>query len=256
MIKPIDANEDKYPDSRAVIGYENLLSSVDDNRALGTLTPNTYEGFAASVGESVGLSYEFTAGSAEIDYIAVSGTGFPQNVAVYAIPLDEFDSPIATYSGNLDAGTLFFSFDAITAHKVVFQFSAVGGETLHVMSAGMSLKMTQPIYGGHSPINLSSKTEYSSAKSVNGNFIGRTIERQGGASQFNWKNLDPYWYRENFQPFVNSAKTKPFFIKWRPDYHSEESAYCWTTQDIKPQNQGGGSQLMSVGVQAESYSGI
>jgi len=59
--------------------------------------------------------------------------------------------------------------------------------------------------------------------------------------------LDDQFYRDEFQLFVDSARTTPFFMKWRPDFYTEEVVYGRVREDIAPVNMGGGSRLMSVG---------
>ena len=113
--------------------------------------------------------------------------------------------------------------------------------------------MTRTIFGGHSPITLSAKTEYRNSVSETGQWLGRSIARQGTETEYSFTLVDDLWYRENFQPFVESAKTNPFFIAWRPDLYPDEVAYVWTTEDIKPQNRGGSTRLMNFAFSVEGH---
>ena len=103
---------------------------------------------------------------------------------------------------------------------------------------GRALRMKRRIYGGHTPATLSRQTDILPQRSVNGAFLGRSVIRRGIASTYAFNNLPADWYRENFDPFVQSALERPFFVAWRPDDHPDECVYAWTTGDIAPTNTG------------------
>jgi hypothetical protein len=107
--------------------------------------------------------------------------------------------------------------------------------------------MQRGLYGGHSPINLSRVTVSRSNRSEGGQFLGRYIVRSGFKTSAEWGHLTASWYRENFDPFVESATQYPFFFAWRPETFPDEVAYCWTDGDIQPANMGI-KTLMSVGI--------
>ena len=124
---------------------------------------------------------------------------------------------------------------------------------LGVIYAGAALEMQRGIYGGHSPIVLNSKTDYQSTMSESGQFLGRTINREGIETSYKWNHLTPEFYRTDFQPFVNSAKRLPFFLLWRPDTYTD-AVFGYTTSDISPSNMTGGSRLMEVGFNMKGHS--
>ncbi len=45
------------------------------------------------------------------------------------------------------------------------------------------------------------------------------------------------WYRETFDPLLQSARALPFFFAWRPQDYSDEVGYCWLTANARPVNQ-------------------
>ena len=116
----------------------------------------------------------------------------------------------------------------------------------------MALAMQRAIYAGHSPITLSRKTVKRPTKSEFGQWLGSSTIRHGLKTSFEWKNLKAAWYREYFDPFVKSARTKPFFIAWRPSKFPNEIAYAWTSNDIKPSNMGI-LDYMDVSMSVEGY---
>lgn len=117
---------------------------------------------------------------------------------------------------------------------------------------GTSLDMTQLIYSGHSPVTLSRITAFNPNISEGGEFIGRSRQRQGFSTTYNYNNLDPAWYRSNFDPFVEYARTGTYYISWRPSDYPLEVVYGWTNEDIVPVNVGN-PDLMQVSFNTRGY---
>jgi hypothetical protein len=61
------------------------------------------------------------------------------------------------------------------------------------------------------------------------------------------------WYREHFQPFVNSAKSTPFFINWRPDFYASAAAFGYIVGDVAPTNQAGTTRMLSVNMTMRAH---
>ena len=240
----------------ARIGYKNLLATSSNTEAAKMLIPNTFERFISGNGLYT-LKFQLSSITA-IDFVAIGA----HNAGTHAGGVSILVQYATTVGGALttienltfaDNSAKMILFDEITAAEIALVFSTSTGLELGVLYAGKALEMQRPIYGGHTPINLSAKTQYDSVISESGNFLGRTIKRQGVETSFNWQHLSPDWYRTNFQPFVLSAKTIPFFLMWRPDRYSD-SVFGFTTSDIAPSNMGGGSGLMSVSIKVMGHS--
>lgn len=107
-----------------------------------------------------------------------------------------------------------------------------------VVYAGMRLNMPLSIYGGHTPDTMGRETDIKTARSVSGNFLGRTVVRRGYEARHEFKHLGAAWYRSNFEPFAKDAITNPFFIAWYPSKYPNEVIYGWVEQDIVGRNMG------------------
>lgn len=235
--------------SGALIGVNNLLVSADGSIVPKSLTPNTYERWDDASGTMTGvfqlssatrINYVgiaghnlFSAGTTEIEIRVSSTIGGGKTTINTLTPVS--DAPLMIEIDEDDVGEI-----------TIFMPDGTDRE-IAVVYAGVSLQMPRNIYGGHSPIALSQKTEYQAVKSESGQILGKTIIRKGLETAFSWRLLDDQFYRDEFQPFVEAARTTPFFIKWRPEFYSDEVAFGEVNQDIKPINSGGGIRLMSVG---------
>ncbi len=233
----------------ALIGYNNLLVSgaADDgsnpNKAL---VPNTHERWQPTA-TTVVARFQM-ASLFEIDFIGIAAHGMAGNSI-----LIQTATTIGGALTNLDSivfadnNPVMINFDSVSVMEVALTMTLSAANEIGVVYAGAAMQMPRSIYGGHAPQALAGKTSYQNSISENGNFLGRTIIRKGSATNLSWQHLDPSWYREVFQLFVESAKLYPFFIKWRPDKYAEVS-YSQTAADIVPKNMAGGSGLMSVDV--------
>lgn len=245
------------PERLALIGYNNLL--VSSTEAPLALTANTYERYMPLNGAVVAKFQLAT--SAVIDFVAIGahnvGTegGGTELLIQYATTiggaLTDIESIIPT-----DNGAIMLVFEDVTVAEIAITTNSTTlSMEIGVVYAGKALQMQQPIYGGHTPIDLSANTEYQSTMSDSGQFLGRNIIRKGLETTFQWQHLEDDWIRSTFKPFIESAKTLPFFIKWRPDYY-DTSAFGYTTGDIKPSNMSGGSRLMTASFTMKGHADV
>lgn len=242
---------DNMPESHARIGYENLISSADSDEATKATRPNTFERWTDASGVMEGV---FSLGSAStVDFVGIAAhnlftAGVTEIEISYATVVSGPYTVIEAITPTSNKAIMinFTSIDNVVEVKIAIPSDGSTDREIGVVYAGQALQMYQPIYGGHSPINLSGQTSYQNRISETGNFLDRREIRRGISSTYNWDNLDPNWYREKFEPFVESARSAPFFIKWRPDKYPNEVAYGFTTNDIQPSNTGGGIDLMSA----------
>lgn len=253
VITPIDPDA---PDlTHARIGYAKHSGTITASTAAG--------GFPATAADNA-LTYSFWRpltlpatweidfGTAkEVDYVGIAAHEFGTNGNTVTVQLWDGSGwiDIASTTPSNDSPIMFIVSE-FAAQKVRLSIAGGTAPRVGVVYVGLSLTMERAIYGGHSPITLASVTSYTTNISESGQWLGRSVKSQGVATSYQWSNLTASWYREKFQPFVESAKTQPFFIAWRPETFPDEVGYCWTKQDIKPTN-AGGRDLMSVTLNAE-----
>lgn len=133
-----------------------------------------------------------------------------------------------------DDKAIMLTFGNSNARFVRITLSGGSIPTLGVIYAGLYLEMYRPFYAGHVPGVLSRNTTIKPNKSVGGQWLGRSVERQGLGTRYSWKNTPLQWYEDNIEPFSVHAQTYPFFVQWSPEEHPEHVVYCWTEDDIKP----------------------
>ena len=242
----------------ARIGYKNLLISTDKVLSDMLLIPNTWERFIAGSGpEEIKLQL---ATATEINFVALAAHNLGTHLGGITIDV----SYATTIGGSLislvtwaptDNSAIMTLIAPVVAAEIILTFATGAGLELGVVYAGNALEMPHGIYGGHAPISLNAKTKYQSTMSDSGQFLGRNITRQGIETNFSWRHLDPAWYRATFNPFVQSARVTPFFLKWRPDTY-EDTAFGYTTKDIAPNNMSGGSRLLDVSFNMRGHSDL
>lgn len=133
-----------------------------------------------------------------------------------------------------------------------FRIGLVGPSvpTVGVVRMGKALEMMRPVYGGHVPISLSRSTVIRPNISERGQFLGNSVIRSGARGSWSWTNLTAPWVRRYLAPFITWARTRTFFLSWRPQDFPNEAAYCWTKADLNAANMGQGN-LMSFTLEAE-----
>ena len=242
----------------ARIGYKNLLVTANLPAFDMLLIPNTWERFVSTSGP--GTIKLQLASATEINFVALAAHNLGTHVGGETIDV----SYATTIGGSLislvtwaptDNSAIMSLITPVVADEIILTYSTGAGMELGVVYAGNALEMPHGIYGGHAPISLSSKTKYQSTMSDSGQFLGRNITRQGIETNFSWRHLDPAWYRATFNPFVQSARVTPFFLKWRPDTY-EDTAFGYTTKDIAPTNMSGGSRLLDVSFNMRGHSDL
>ena len=242
--------------SGSLILYENLIvaAAAGSEKAI---TPNTYERWVDAVG-NMQSTFQLATPTI-IDTVAIAAHNLGTKAVTITIEVAPTVAGAFVEVGSIaptDNNPIMFRFDPTLVADVRFTGTVISGNTdkeLGVISAGIALQMPRDIYGGHSPITLSTRTEFRAAKSESGQILGKDIIRKGLKTSYKWRFLDDQFIRNEFKAFKDSAITTPFFIQWRPDYYSNEAAYGEVNQDIHPTNSGGGIRLMDVGFTLEAH---
>jgi hypothetical protein len=110
--------------------------------------------------------------------------------------------------------------------------------TVGVIYIGAVLEMQRAAFAGINPIDLTRRTTIRPNVSEGGQWLGRSVIREGSATAVSFRHLTFDWYRTNFDPFVEDARSYPFFFAWRPEGYEHSVGYVWTTSDIAPTTMG------------------
>lgn len=241
----LDAILPPFELNHARVLYDNLLVSSLAQSPAGsgaelTLSPNTADRFTSPVSDYI--TYQSDS-NILIDSVGVGGHNlFDGGYSVLVQYRESLLTPLVdfgTFTPTSNAPILIHLNDSISAR--ILQVTFVGGSgDIYVSSvyAGIALQMQRPYFSGSTPINLAPVTDYYSSRSESGNFIGRQIRKREFMTSAAWKNLDEVWLRTYFLPFVESAKSYPFFFAWNLRDYPSDVGYVMTTSDIKPSYQG------------------
>lgn len=130
-----------------------------------------------------------------------------------------------------------FPLTVFTLYRIKLTPSGAIAPRIAVIYLGKMLALQRRTYVGHTPITMGRDTTFTTNRSENGQFLGRTIRRESLASAVSLQNLTPEWYRSYFDAFAEASRLRPFFWAWRPVDYPLEVGYVWTTDDITPKNQ-------------------
>ena len=137
-----------------------------------------------------------------------------------------------------DDSPIFIIFNRTTAARWRINIaSSTSIPTIGVIKFGRALQMQQPIYGGHSPINMARQTILRTNYSETGEFLGRTKQRVQLANTFSWTHLKADWMRTNWPTLQRAIESEPFWIAWRPESFGEVG-FAQVDSVPTPQNMG------------------
>ena len=253
-------NSLSVPLTHARIGYDNFVPAATvTSMSAEAIWPadsvqreNTFERWQPTSGES---RITFDNGTAKpADYIGIAAHTLGSSASTITVQYFDPSSgwiTIETVSPS-DNSALMVIFAEVTARYFRVSVAGPTAPQIGVIYLGVALAMQRAIYAGHTPITLGRRTVKRPTKSQDGQFLGSSTIRNGLQTGFAWKHLKAQWYRDNFDPFVKSARNKPFFIAWRPSKFPGEIGYCWSTNDITPSNMGV-LDYMDVSMSVEGY---
>lgn len=226
-----------FPLNYARIGYDNALTNGsasatnDDADAFNLLIPSTYDKWRPTVDASVTL----IGTSKQCNYVGVAAHNFGTDGVTLKIEISNGGANTTIYDQLvLNNKALFIRFSESAYDRVIMTLTGVNAPEVGVVFLGLELEMMRPIYAGHRPSVLSASDKMSPQMSDGGQFLGKQIVRQGFETSADFQHLTSEWYRSEFQPFVDHAKTLPYFWAWNLLEHPEDIIYGWTNQNISP----------------------
>lgn len=239
-----------------IIGYnnvvtrENVSANSEDVRypASNVANPSTAlkwsAGFEYYYQFDIRLSATIPADSF-IDYVAIARHNLSSGSANCPVTIQgrtgtgPFTTLVQQTTLNDNSPTIFRWAGADTYTEIAISM-AEGNDppSIAVIYIGQLLRLQRRIYVGHTPINFGRVVKEATGVSEMGNFLGSLTLQEGRRSAVSLKNLTPSWYRESFDPFLESALSNrnPFFFGWRPRSYPNESGYAWLTGNPAPVN--------------------
>ena len=236
-----------FPLTHARIGYKTICTRdnvVASSQAAGFEAADAVNIFTNEYWQPNVLPATWTctpATGTDSDYIGIAAHTLGSNGCTVGI---EYTTDGTTWTELFsfapeDNQAIMLIYEPVTA--MAWRLTVSGGTgipRLGVIYIGESLAMQRPIYGGHAPITLQLKTILTNQMSEAGQFMARSIVRQGVGTSYSWSNLTAGWVRQYWRPFQKAARSVPFFIAWRPISFPDETAFVWTLSDISPSNSG------------------
>jgi len=134
----------------------------------------------------------------------------------------------------VEDGANLIRFDAVTANffRITFEKTVPSIAIVRNLMLGQGIVFERCLMGTHAPAPYQRVTEFLSNLSGTGQFLGRSIIRQGVRTAFDFKLITSTWARNEFQRFVENAIKNAYYMLWQPEKYPEEAIYGWTDEDI------------------------
>lgn len=205
--------------------------------AIAAANPLTYNYWKPS---TLPAWWKVDAGSAKsVNYVGIAAHDLGDVSGTVTVQYSTNNSTWVTVDSHspTDNSPIMFLFGAISARYWRISVSGTA-PFIGVVYIGTVLEMERPCFSGISPINFSRMTTIRPNMSEGGQWLGRSIIREGSRMGVQYRNLTYSWYKTNFDPFVEQARKYPFFFAWRPEGYPETVGYVWTQNDIAPTTNG------------------
>jgi hypothetical protein len=244
IILPTTATDPRNPR----IGWHNLVTFLNlaaSSSAVGFPVTNLSNGATYLTWKATGTGTQtITVDLGEptlVDYVGIARHNFATAGIGYVLQ----SSNDGTTWGDLDDsqtptddGVILHQFEEVEARYIRLSLAAGSiPASIAVLHVGRILVCQRRIYVGHTPTPMGRESVVSTGLSESGQFLGRVRRRRLIAGKVALANLEPVWYRENFDPFAEVADVQPFFWAWRPLSYPSELAYCWAMDDVRSSNQ-------------------
>lgn len=258
--------------------YENLLaqsgaSVTASNEDADFPVENAYDGFTndyykTGASGTTNITVTLT-GNDSADYFAFYGTDAADNAGTIKLQYLDNSSPrtyqdcFSAYTVTSDDNVYIRQFDSQTSDTWRVVITGSASTSWADISFGSTLQFERGVYIGFTPPRFGRWNQLLNSESENGNFVGRSTVRSGIRTTFNFDNMTESWARTNWQPFVEHAELKPFYVLWDNDRYASEAAYVWSDGDIPTaridshRSTDGGSTwngLMSASIDVKGYS--
>lgn len=180
------------------------------------------------------ITYEFTADQA-VDYFAVVGHTLSDDSSSikleYSTDGTTYYDAVASISPT-DNNVIFRIFTEIEADYWRVSITCTVAPSIKYVAIGSVLQLPVGMPDGFGPIHLQRTSDYLNNKSEGGEFIGRSLIREGLDGRIDLKYLSAVWVRSNWETLLDSIEVTPLFFCWNYETYKDETVYCWTNGAI------------------------
>lgn len=238
-----------------MIGYEQLVSSNGSNISATTEDPeypasnvanfSTAQGWKALTPSPAVDNYlTVITGTAElVDYLGVAGHNFGTAGCTVSVEGQSYASPLPAWvelasTTPTDDEPIVFRWtpQQLYAVRLKVTTGSVPAEC-GILYVGRLLLMPRslPTGGRFTPFPFGRRVNAVDGFSQGGSYLGRVIISEHEESEIAFEYLDASWYRTYFDPFVEAAVTRPFFLAWDPSNYPGDLGFAWCPPGSIPQ---------------------
>ena len=200
---------------------------------------SAYDGFTdtAWIGDAAAASWSLSVAKAgaRADYCAVMAWDLT-GITVTVQASDDGGSTwadVASPAMTTDR-VLVFLFTEAQHDDWRIHFSGSAPPQVANVSLGLATVMDAGIPIGFEPPRQARDNEITNNKTDQGHLAGRSVVRRGIKTGLTLKNLGEAWVRSAWEPFIDHAETRPWYLVWSPVRWPAECAFVWTDGAIRP----------------------
>jgi hypothetical protein len=238
------------PDGGTIIGWQNLVepeniastTEAEGFPITNAANPSTalkWVGVLSGSPESDEFIDIQITDNQDIDFVAIAR----HNLATAQIPI----SIETLLVGSPDSEELVQDVILANDGPALFRFTPQNLDNIRIrLQPGIAAPSIAVIYVGklllcqrgpgedHVPVTMARFADIRNGRSESGEFLGRIQVGGYRETSVAFKHQHPGWFRQEFDPFLVSAQTKPFFFAWWPGEYPAEVGYCFMANDPQP----------------------
>lgn len=227
-----------------VIGYDNIFedgvvsvthedADFPKENALDWLTYSCYKTATAvaTVYYSVHLGYGATA-----DYVGIAGHNLGTKGATVVLQYNSGSGWVNCHTvvAPSDDDTIFILFDSVTAEDFRLAIVSIDADTcIGILAAGDRLTVPRGVRTGWRPPLMRSYETIANFAETNVS-LGRSLRTRFDTVALDFQGFTESFTRDSWMPFLEHAKSKPFFFAWNSVGRTDEVALMHTAEIISP----------------------
>jgi hypothetical protein len=230
-----------------LVTAENVTAETEDASypAVNLATNRTPERWQADDTSEQRIIVDLSNYVGEVDYIAVARHNFGSaQIAVTVQGYTEMgESPVEPVWFDLCQEVMLANDQA-----VIFRFDPqglvgislllkTGSEVARaaVLYVGKLLILPPHIQPDFTPLPQGRVVDYTVDVTESGEYLGNLVLGRTLESSVTLPYLDPDWYDDEMDPFIEASATTPFFFSWDPLNHPMQTGFAWIKPGSNPQ---------------------